>query len=285
VTDSDCAARPSRPDVTCSRQTEAQRGNGVSNSAQQFIDAAREVASGANVRDVVGQSVQQAASQGLGDFNLNKRDFPAARGEGGSAGTRINSENVSLDDAAEKLSRSHFEMDASGPVHVITPMVLPKGRKLRAMMPVILLLIIGVVGTIVLLPFDGMSSAVFGVHYWVLLVLIAAFMWWRQGMVMVPEGCTALISRFGKVEAEVGPGRVTLWNPWKRVSYIVNTTREYPFNAPIREAPTKSGVQASVDLFLQFRIVNAREFVFVLGAVQGFQDKLNNAVSETTRSL
>src|SRR5690606_18395415 len=66
---------------------------------------------------------------------------------------------------------------------------------------------------------------------------------------------------------------------------IVNTTREYPFNAPIRQAPTKSGVQASVDLFLQFRIVNAREFVFVLGAVQGFQDKLNNAISETTRSL
>ncbi len=100
-----------------------------------------------------------------------------------------------------------------------------------------------------------------------------------------PGGCTALISRFGKVEAEVGPGRVTLWNPWKRVSYIVNTTREYPFNAPIRSAPTKSGVQASVDLFLQFRIVSAREFVFVLGAVQGFQDKLNNAISETTRSL
>jgi len=44
-------------------------------------------------------------------------------------------------------------------------------------------------------------------------------------------------------------------------------------------------VQASVDLFLQFKITNAREFVFVLGAVQGFQDKLNNAISETTRSL
>ena len=130
-----------------------------------------------------------------------------------------------------------------------------------------------------------MSFAVFGPHYWLLVLLAAAFLWWRQGMVMVPEGCTALISRFGKVEAEVGPGRVTLWNPWKRVSYIVNTTREYPFNAPIRSAPTKSGVQASVDLFLQFRIVSAREFVFVLGAVQGFQDKLNNAISETTRSL
>ncbi|WP_272914473.1 SPFH domain-containing protein [Ornithinimicrobium cavernae] len=259
----------------------------MSNRSQQFIEAARQVAGGADVRDVVGQSLQQAMGGAGSDsnFDLNKRDFPAARGEGGSAGTRINSENVSLDDAAEKLSRSHFEMGPSGPVHVITPMVMPKGRKLRAMLPVIMLIIVGVVGAVVLLPFEGLTGAVFGPHYWILVLLIAAFMWWRQGMVMVPEGCTALISRFGKVEAEVGPGRVTLWNPWKRVSYIVNTTREYPFNAPIRQAPTKSGVQASVDLFLQFRIVNAREFVFVLGAVQGFQDKLNNAISETTRSL
>ena len=223
--------------------------------------------------------------QGDDGFDLNARDFPTARGEGGSAGTRIASESVSLDDAAEQLSRSHFETGPNGPVHVITPMVMPRGRRLRAMLPVIFMIIVAVVGTVVLLPFDGLGTALFGPHYWILVVLLAAFMWWRQGMVMVPEGCTALISRFGKIEAEVGPGRVTLWNPWKRVSYIVNTTREYPFNAPIRQAPTKSGVQASVDLFLQFRIVSAREFVFVLGAVQGFQDKLNNAISETTRSL
>lgn len=230
----------------------------------------------------VDQALEQV-QQGTG-FDLNARDFPAARGEGGSAGTRINAEHVSLDDAAEALSRSRYEMSQTGPVHVITPMVMPKGGRLRAMIPVIALVLIGIAGGVVLLPFD-LSFGVFGPHYWLLVLVAAAFLWWRQGMVMVPEGCTALISRFGKVEAEVGPGRVTLWNPWKRVSYIVNTTREYPFNAPIRSAPTKSGVQASVDLFLQFRIVSAREFVFVLGAVQGFQDKLNNAISETTRSL
>ena len=245
------------------------------------MNAARQVADAAGYGQQADQLMERA--QGAG-FDLNARDFPAARGEGGSAGTRINAEHVPLDDAAEALSRSRYEMGASGPVHVITPMVMPKGRRLQAMLPVILLVIVGFVGSIFLLPFD-MSLQVFGPHYWVLVLAVAAFMWWRQGMVMVPEGCTALISRFGKVEAEVGPGRVTLWNPWKRVSYIVNTTREYPFNAPIRQAPTKSGVQASVDLFLQFRIVNAREFVFVLGAVQGFQDKLNNAISETTRSL
>ncbi|WP_234993781.1 SPFH domain-containing protein [Janibacter indicus] len=253
----------------------------MSTGAQQFMNAARQVADAAGMGGAVDQVMERA--QGAG-FDLNARDFPAARGEGGSAGTRINAEHVSLDNAAEALSRSRYEMSQTGPVHVITPMVMPKGGRLTAMLPVLALAALGVVGLIVLIPF-GMSFAVFGPHYWLLVLLAAAFLWWRQGMVMVPEGCTALISRFGKVEAEVGPGRVTLWNPWKRVSYIVNTTREYPFNAPIRSAPTKSGVQASVDLFLQFRIVSAREFVFVLGAVQGFQDKLNNAISETTRSL
>ncbi|WP_156250153.1 SPFH domain-containing protein [Pseudactinotalea terrae] len=259
----------------------------------QLADAARRIAQNPDVRSAVGSAVDSVAGGGSGlgraaqaaqSFGLNPNDFPGARAEGSSAGTRIAAETCAIDEANEILSRSHYEMGPSGPVHVITPMVMPKTRRIRGLLPVILALVIGVVGYVVLLPFD-LSSAVFGPHYWALVVLTAAYRYWRQGMVMVPEGCTALISRFGKVEAEVGPGLVTLLNPWKRVSYIVNTTREYPFNAPIRQAPTKSGVQASVDLFLQFKITNAREFVFVLGAVQGFQDKLNNAISETTRSL
>lgn len=285
--------------------------------AEDFISAARQYAGGTDVREVVGQMAGGAAAgqghnqqqgnqqqgsqrgnnQGEGgargrnhnDENdvppMNPDDFPAARDQSRAAGTRIQSSSVSLNDAAEHLSRSYYENGQQGPVHVITPMIMPKGRRLKVLLPIIILTVLGIVGAIGLLPFDGLSLAIFGPHYWLLVVALAAFSWWRQSMVMVPEGCVALISRFGKVEAEVGPGRVTLLNPWKRVSYIINVTREYPFNAPIRQAPTKSGVQASVDLFLQFRIVNAREFVFVLGAVQGFQDKLNNAISETTRSL
>jgi hypothetical protein len=69
------------------------------------------------------------------------------------------------------------------------------------------------------------------------------------------------------------------------VSYIVNTTKEYPYNAPIREAPTSGRVNASVDLFLQFRIEDPSEFIFRLGGVQGFTEKLENAVSEVTRAL
>lgn len=260
---------------------------------QQVLGAVRQVAQNADVRQAVGNALggggqqqgggQQGGQQGYG---MNRDDFPTARPDG-TAGTRIASASCGLDEAAEVLSRSNYEPSQRGPVHVITPMVMPKSRRVRGLMPVILAVIVGLIGYLVLNAFgDGTAAgAIFGPHYWVLVLLTAAFRYWRQGMVMVPEGCRALISRFGKVEAEVGPGLVTLLNPWKRVSYIINTTREYPYNAPIRQAPTKSGVQASVDLFLQFRITNAREFVFVLGAVQGFQDKLNNAISETTRSL
>lgn len=256
----------------------------------QLADAARKIAQNPNVRAAVGQAVGAATdgtqvAQAAQSFGVNPQDFPGAGPEGNSAGTRIAAVTCPIDEAAEVLSRSHYEAGPTGAVHVITPMVMPKSRRIRGMLPVLLMVIVGVAGYIVLLPTGGLSTAIFGVHYWVLVLLTAAYRYWRQGMVMVPEGCRALISRFGKVEAEVGSGLVTLLNPWKRVSYIVNTTREYPFNAPIRQAPTKSGVQASVDLFLQFKITNAREFVFVLGAVQGFQDKLNNAISETTRSL
>ncbi len=258
--------------------------------SQQLSNAARRAARNPTVRAAVDEVMNAASTAVRGDggggdgFGLNPRDFPGARPDGNSAGTRIASASVPIDEAAEVLSRSHYEMGPTGPVHVITPMVMPRSRRVRGLLPVLLAIVVGVVGYLVLLPF-GLSTAIFGIPYWALVLVTAGYRYWRQGMVMVPEGCRALISRFGKVEAEVGPGLVTLLNPWKRVSYIINTTREYPFNAPIRQAPTKSGVQASVDLFLQFKITNAREFVFVLGAVQGFQDKLNNAISETTRSL
>src|SRR5690606_24880660 len=186
------------------------------------------------------------------------------RDQGASVGTRIEQQTTSLANAGEALNRSRYESGPDGPVHVICPIVIPRGRPASAMLPVILLVVLGLVGSLVTLAIPGATLVLFGPHYWLLVAAIGAFSWWRQGMVMVPDGCVALISKFGKLEQIVGPGRVTLFNPWKRVSYIVNTTREYPFNAPIREAPTKSGVKASVDLFLQFRIEDPVEFVFTL---------------------
>ncbi|MDH2392567.1 SPFH domain-containing protein [Streptomyces sp. HNM0663] len=218
---------------------------------------------------------------------MDPADFPAAREQGGSIATVMTQKTVALDDAGEALGRSEQERVDGEQVHAICPMVLPKGRSLLSMLPVLSLLVVGAVGAAVVSAVDDspLTHPLFGVHYWVIAVLAVVFVWWRQGMVMVPDGSQAMITRFGKLEKVVGPGRVFLLSPWKRVSYIVNTTREYPFNAPVREAPTKGGVKASIDLFIQFRISDPTEFVYTLGAVRGFEEKLSNAVSETIRSL
>ncbi|MEV0389994.1 SPFH domain-containing protein [Nonomuraea sp. NPDC050643] len=246
---------------------------------------AHAVAQGGDVRQAMGQAMGQVvdqagqlAGQGRG-FALNPHDFAAARDGGVSVGTLIEARSASLNEAGEIINRSFAENG----MHVISPVVIPKGSTAKVIVPLGILVVLGLIGALGnVIP---RTDVVFGPHYWVVLVLAAAFLWWRRSVVMVPEGCKALITKFGKLVHIADPGRVTLFNPWKRVSYIVNTTREYPFNAPISEAPTQQGVKASVDLFLQFRIENPAEFIFVLGSVSGFQSKLQNAISEVTRSL
>ncbi|UJH69699.1 hypothetical protein [Ornithinimicrobium sp. INDO-MA30-4] len=199
--------------------------------AEQFMNAARQVAGGADARQMAssmaqqgGQAAQQAAggaanrgsgggednrrrneNRGEDEFDLDARDFPSARDQAASPGTRIQATSCSIGDSAEHLSRSNYEQGPNGPVHVITPMVMPKGTRVRALFPAVILVIVGIVGSIVLLPFD-LSFAVFGPHYVALVIVAALFMWWRAGMVMVPEGCVALISRFERSKPRSGPG-------------------------------------------------------------------------------
>lgn len=215
---------------------------------------------------------------------LDPADFVAAREQGQSVGTRIEQMSVPLDEAGQVVNRSFSEREGGGFVNVISPVVIPEGGNLRRWWPPAVLVLLGLVGLLVAAG-TGFGFVVVGPHYWAMVAVVVALAWWRRSVVMIPEGCQALITRFGKLEQVADPGRVMLFSPWKRVSYVVNTTREYPFNAPIREAPTESGVLASVDLFLQFRIEDPAEFIFVLGSVRGFADKLANAVSEVTRSL
>ncbi|MFD8251605.1 SPFH domain-containing protein [Streptomyces werraensis] len=268
--------------------------------AQSLRNVAQSVAGGADPRAAARDELLRRTGGGGGQPSggederfetgegMDPADFPAAREQDGSSvDTVMRQKTVSLDEAGEALSRSEQLREDGETVHAIYPMVMPRGRSLLSMLPVLSLLVIGLIGTSVTSAAGGWSvtSPLFGLHYWLIAVAAVAFVWWRQGLVMVPDGCQAMITRFGKLEKVVGPGRVTLLSPWKRVSYIVNTTREYPFNAPVREAPTKGGVKASIDLFIQFRISDPVEFVYTLGAVRGFEEKLGNAVSETIRSL
>jgi len=233
-------------------------------------------------------------SEQFEEFQADPQDFLSARERGGgTAGTRIEQQTAALTDAAEIINRSFPEREASGQlVNAISPVVIPNRQSLFwRLLPIGLLLIfvfLGVLAAVTLgsLPqVGGLALAVFGPHFWLLLIALAVFIWWRQSVVMVPDGCQAVITRFGRLEEVVDAGRTLLFNPWRQVSYIVNTAREYPYNAPIREAPTAGRVNASVDLFLQFRIEDPAEFIFTVGGVKGFADKLQNAISEMTRAL
>lgn len=249
-----------------------------------------------NVRDVVGTAVDVAQSEEFAQFRVNARDFLSAREGGVSSSTQINQMVASLGDVAEVLNRSYpqGETDKANPIaNVISPVVIPqRGRSLWTRLGIFGVLIgLGLLGWIAAkmvsqIPgFGNLPGILFGPHYWFLVIVFLLFSIWKNSYVMVPDGSQALITRFGKLEATVGPGQTWLLNPWKRVSYIVNTTKEYPYNAPIRQAPTSSRVNASVDLFLQFRIENPAEFIFTLGGAKGFSEKLQNAVSEVTRGL
>lgn len=226
------------------------------------------------------QRLAEAAETATSDsFAVNPDDFLAARDSGHAAGTEITQQTASLSDAGEIINRSVLERDSSGRfTNVVTPVVIPSRRGFLALIPIVLLVLVGAVGSFFSLTF-------FGPTFWASVAVVCLIQWLRRRVVMVPDGCQALIAKFGKVEEIVGPGRKVLVNPWKRVSYVVNTVREYPYNAPIREAPTEGGVKASVDLFLQFRIEDPAEFIFTLGATKGFSDKLHNAISEVTRAL
>lgn len=225
-------------------------------------------------------------------FAIDSNDFLSARERGEMPGTRIAQMSAGLTEAGEIVNRSFPERTEGGAfTNVISPVVIPERRTLMKLAPAGLLILFGLIGTLLSTAadratgIDDSAVTLFGPHYWVVVAAVGAFIWWRNSVVMVPDGCRALITKFGKLVQVAEAGRTLLVSPWKQVSYFVNTTREYPYNAPIREAPTESGVKASVDLFLQFRIEDPAEFIFTLGAVKGFADKLQNAISEVTRAL
>ncbi|PDW04153.1 SPFH domain-containing protein [Candidatus Viridilinea mediisalina] len=250
-------------------------------------------------------AVQRAASlaedllgtEQVEQFRMNAADFLSPRSAGESAGTRIEQMSTPLDDAAETVNRSFAQRGQGGTfTNVISPVVIPRDPRSTVWMFVAgALVIFGIMGAAAAWVFDSvvafligtssLSVVLFGPHYWVLLLAFIGYNLWRNSFVMVPDGCQALITRFGKLERVVSSGRTSIIDPFKKVSYIVNTTREYPYNAPIREAPTAGQVNASVDLFLQFKIEDPAAFIFTLGGARGFQEKLQNAVSEVTRAL
>ncbi len=233
------------------------------------------------------QKVIQAVADNE-QFIMDAQDFLSVRDREGSAITQLAQLTTSLAESAEVLNSSYAKEDTEGGyTNIISPVVMPKdSRSWLWVLEVLVLLGLGLGGRFFIgFLSENAASAFFGFHYWLLWLAFIGFSIWRNSYVMIPDGCQALITKYGKVEETIGPGRKWLFHPRKKVSYLVNVTKEYPYNAPIRQAPTQGRVDASVDLFLQFRIEDASEFIFTLGGVNGFSQKLHNAISEVTRAL
>ncbi len=234
------------------------------------------------------KSVLKAVAEVADEFQIDPRDFISVREQGGSVGTKISQLTASLNDAAQILNSSFPKEEKPGEyTNVISPVVMPKDSRSYLWVIVALgLAFVGIMGLGVSSVISaGLAGFLFGPHYWLLVGFYFLFNLWKNSFVMIPDGCQALITKYGKVEEVVGPGRKWLFHPLKKVGYVVNTAKEYPYNAPIRRAPTQERVEASVDLFLQFRIEEPSEFIFSLGGANGFSEKLHNAISEVTRAL
>ncbi|MCA9981182.1 MAG: hypothetical protein KDD89_10115, partial [Anaerolineales bacterium] len=114
-------------------------------------------------------------------------------------------------------------------------------------------------------------------------VAIGGFSWWRQSIVEIEEGTTGILSSWGKIVRTLPPGRQYLWFPWQNVEFIVDTSTDIPYTAPVLSTPTQENVPLkSIEFFLKFRIVDPVAFVRNIGA-SNFDTVLSSAVQDAIR--
>ncbi len=122
-----------------------------------------------------------------------------------------------------------------------------------------------------------------GIVVGLLLVLITMGVWVLGSIIEVEQGTTAIVSSYGRIVGTLDPGRHYLWVPWKKVEFIVDTSTEIPYTAPVLACPTRENVPLkSIEFFLKFRIVDPVSFVRNIGA-SNFDIVLSSAVQDAIR--
>ncbi len=114
--------------------------------------------------------------------------------------------------------------------------------------------------------------------------LALALLWlWRGAIVEIEQGTTGVLSRYGRIEGTLPPGRHYLWRPWDKVEFVVDTATEIPYLAPVAVCPTRENVPLkAIEFFLKFRIVDPLAFVRTIGA-SNFDLVLSSAVQDAIR--
>jgi regulator of protease activity HflC (stomatin/prohibitin superfamily) len=117
----------------------------------------------------------------------------------------------------------------------------------------------------------------------VFFVAVGLVSWWYSAVVEIEEGTTGVLSHYGRIESTLKPGRHKLWWPWQKVEFIVDTSTEIPYTAPVLACPTRENVPLkAIEFFLKFRIVNPIRFVRNIGA-SNFDMVLSSAVQDAIR--
>lgn len=108
--------------------------------------------------------------------------------------------------------------------------------------------------------------------------------WWSSAVIEIDQGTMGIKSVWGKFEERpLPPGRQFLWWPWEKVEFIVNTSTEIPYTAPVLSSPTKENVPLkSIEFFLRFKIENPILFVRNIGA-GNFDAVLSSSVQDAIR--
>ncbi|MEM7335381.1 MAG: SPFH domain-containing protein [Chloroflexota bacterium] len=131
---------------------------------------------------------------------------------------------------------------------------------------------------------DGASGWIGGFILMLLLFAFGGFSWWRSSLVEIEQGTTGVMSEYGEIKKALKPGRHTLWSPFSKVEYIVDTSTEIPYTAPIVACPTQENVPLkSIEFFLKFRIEDPIAFVRNIGA-SNFDAVLSSAVQDAIRN-
>jgi regulator of protease activity HflC (stomatin/prohibitin superfamily) len=194
-------------------------------------------------------------------------------------------------EAASSWSDLARLLRGGGEAGTLIPVIIPHHRRrLGWMVPLWLGLLAVSTGVMLTLRTDGaVSTAVYGTlatfSYLVggLALLIGVLWWWRSSIVEIEQGTTGILTRYGAVARTLDPGRHYLWHPWSRVAFVVDTSTEIPYSAPVMACPTRENVPLrSIEFFLKIRIIDAVSFVRTIGA-SNFDLVLSSAVQDAIR--
>ncbi|NOK62371.1 MAG: peptidase [Chloroflexi bacterium AL-W] len=168
----------------------------------------------------------------------------------------------------------------AGDAGQIVPVVIPKDRRGYGW-----LFIVGValyLFGVAIFSFGGALSLLAG-FLGIILLGVALLSLGLGSIVEIEQGTTGIVSRFGKITGTLDPGRHYLWWPWVKVEFIVDTSTEIPYTAPVVACPTSENVPLkSIEFFLKFRINDSVAFVRNIGA-SNFDLFLSSAVQDAIR--